>query len=111
VLFGVVVRRSGGAGHLGLIRSFLRALVSLLLPVVWPVGMGMILVDGRRGHCTTGRSEQLSYASRPHHPTGARFVDAEASRRAAREPRRVVVWTVATRRGAAGSASAGQLSH
>ncbi len=47
VLFGVVVRRPGDA-HLGLFRSFLRALVGLLLPVVWLIGMGMILVDGHR---------------------------------------------------------------
>jgi len=47
VLFGVVVRRPGD-DHLGLFRSFLRALVGLLLPVVWLIGMGMILVDGRR---------------------------------------------------------------
>jgi uncharacterized RDD family membrane protein YckC len=47
VLFGIVVRRASG-DHLGLIRSFLRALVGLLLPFVWLVGMGMILVDSRR---------------------------------------------------------------
>ena len=47
VLFGIAVRRRG-AGHLGLGRAFLRALVGLLLPIVWLVGMGMILTDSRR---------------------------------------------------------------
>lgn len=47
VLFGVVLRRSDG-GHLGLVRAFLRALVGLLLPIVWLIGLGAILTDSRR---------------------------------------------------------------
>ncbi|HEY1485529.1 MAG TPA: RDD family protein [Micromonosporaceae bacterium] len=47
LLFGVVVRRASDS-HVGLCRAFLRALVGLLLPLIWLIGLGMILVDPRR---------------------------------------------------------------
>jgi uncharacterized RDD family membrane protein YckC len=47
VVFGVVVRHHRGR-HLGVTRSFLRALVGLLLPVIWLLGLVLILTDGKR---------------------------------------------------------------
>jgi len=47
VVFGIVVRRNR-AGHVGVTRAFLRALVGLLLPVIWLLGMVLILTDRKR---------------------------------------------------------------
>ena len=47
VVFGIVVRRDHD-GHVGVLRAFLRALFGLLLPVVWLLGLGLILTDGKR---------------------------------------------------------------
>lgn len=47
LLFGTAVRRRGGE-HLGLGRALLRAVLGLLLPLVWLVGLITILTDGRR---------------------------------------------------------------
>ncbi len=47
LLFGTAVRRPDGA-HLSLWRAAARAIVGLLIPVVWLIGMGSILFDARR---------------------------------------------------------------
>jgi len=47
VVFGIVVRRNR-AGHVGVTRAFLRALVGLLLPAIWLLGMVLILTDRKR---------------------------------------------------------------
>jgi uncharacterized RDD family membrane protein YckC len=47
LLFGTVVRRHGG-GPLGLGRSATRAVLGLLLPLIWLFGMVTILWDDRR---------------------------------------------------------------
>lgn len=47
VVFGIVVRRNR-AGHVGVVRAFLRALFGLILAVVWLFGMVLILTDGKR---------------------------------------------------------------
>ena len=47
LLFGTIVRRHDG-DHLGPVRSLLRAVVGLLLPVVWMFGMIFVLWDPRR---------------------------------------------------------------
>ncbi|HEY2793374.1 MAG TPA: RDD family protein, partial [Micromonosporaceae bacterium] len=47
LLFGVVVRVAPDR-HVGLCRAFLRALVGLMLPLIWLVGLVGILLDSRR---------------------------------------------------------------
>ena len=47
VVFGTVVRRPDG-DQLGPVRSLLRAVAGLLLPVVWLIGMLFVLWDPRR---------------------------------------------------------------
>ncbi len=47
LLFGTVVRRADGS-HLSFVRALLRALVGLLLPVIWLAGMLSTLWDPRR---------------------------------------------------------------
>jgi uncharacterized RDD family membrane protein YckC len=47
LMFGVVVRRDTDR-PLGIVRALIRALVGLLLPVVWLFGMLTVLVDARR---------------------------------------------------------------
>jgi uncharacterized RDD family membrane protein YckC len=47
LVFGTTVRRPDGE-HLGPVRSLLRALIGLLLPVIWLIGMLSVLWDPRR---------------------------------------------------------------
>jgi uncharacterized RDD family membrane protein YckC len=47
LVFGTVVRRTDGR-HIGLLRSLLRAVVGLAIPVLWLVGLVGVLTDERR---------------------------------------------------------------
>jgi uncharacterized RDD family membrane protein YckC len=47
MLMGTVVRRADG-GHVGFVRAALRAIVGLLLPIIWLAGMATVLWDPRR---------------------------------------------------------------